>query len=239
MNETSESFFQSDHKSLTVRFEDLLLNPEVELRKMCQLIGEEFEPGMLDTTRSIGHLNPTQISWKQKAGEEIDPKRIAVWRRETTPEEQCQAEAVLGDRLNAYGYPTWCKFDRYIEILNLGILKHFPPLVNHLLDGKTRFWKAHPLETPQLRIFVGDPCQDNWIGPRRRDRLAKTLHVGACAASAMVTGIPLIWVGAHTEEEIKHWGTFQRVIASLLQKRVDVETFCVAPNEPIAPVGTP
>ena len=238
-NEQSEPFFQSDHNSMTVRFEDLLLNSEGELRRLCQLIGEEFEPGMLDTSRSIGHLNPTGITWKEKAGKEVDTKRIAVWRTQTTPEQQCQAEAILGDRLKAYGYPTSFHFSQYIEILNLGVLGHFPDLANHLLDGNSRFWKAHPGEVPRLRLFLGDPRQDSWIGIRHRHRLAKTFYVGIRAMRAMTTGVPLIWLGAPSSEEIKTWGRLSRCIARLLPKRVDIDTFCTDQNEPVAPATTP
>src|SRR5262249_19313350 len=43
-DECSARFCETDGKTLTVRFEDLLLNPESELRKICQFVGEKFEP---------------------------------------------------------------------------------------------------------------------------------------------------------------------------------------------------
>ncbi len=169
----SSSFFKTDRNCLTLRFEDLVTNPENELRKLCDFIGEEFEPGMMDTSKSIAHLNPTNISWKQNAGRQIDRSRVAIWQGETTPEQQRQAEAIAGDRAKGYGYPTSFQFDRYLQVLNLNSLSSFPTLIEHFLDSNTRFWQAHPRETPQMRFFVGDPCQNSWIGQQRSKNSAK------------------------------------------------------------------
>jgi hypothetical protein len=224
-DEQSARFFEVDHNTLTVRYEDLLLDPENEIRKLCLFIGEKFEPNMMDTSQSIRHLNPTQISWKQKAGLQLDPSRIAIWRNETTQEQQCQAEAIAGDRIKAYNYPTSFDLSRYLQILNLGILAHFPTLSDYLLDGNTRFWQAHPREAPRMRFFLGDPCQDGWIGTRRSSRIAKVCDIGACAVHSLATGIPLIWLGTPPMDQIRNWGFLCRVLAKLLPKRLDIDTF--------------
>jgi hypothetical protein len=232
-DERSARFFETDRNTRTVRFEDLVQHPEEELRKLCDFIGEEFEPGMMDTSESVTHVNPTRITWKQKAGQQLDPSRIGVWQRETTVEQQSQAEALIGDRLRYYGYATIFKFIRYINIINLGILAHFPVLADHLLDGDTRFWKTHFREAPRMRVFLGDPCTDGWIGGYRSARLAKVLHVAGCAAGALVTGIPLIWLGAPPTKEVRNWGFLCRCLAKLLPRRLEIEAFCQGQLEPV------
>jgi hypothetical protein len=62
---------------------------------------------MTDMSRSIGHTNPTKISSKLEAGEQLDPDRIAVWRKQTTPQQQRGAEAIAGDRLKDPSLPRW------------------------------------------------------------------------------------------------------------------------------------
>jgi hypothetical protein len=225
-DDSSARFFETDRNSMTLRFEDLVLHPEAELRKLCRFIGEEFEPGMMDTSRSIANVNPDRVSWKQKAGQKIDPSRVAVWRSQTTEKQQRQAEAVVGDRLKAYGYPTSCEFDRYIEILDLVVLSTFPVLVGRLLDGNTRFWKAHPRETPQMKFFVGDPRTLDWVGRSRLSCGAKVLKVAASAADSLVTAVPLTWLGAPPADEVRRWPLLPRTIAKLLSKRLDVDAFC-------------
>ena len=139
---------------------------------------------MMDTSQSIAHLNPTKIPWKQKAGQQVDRGRVAIWQRETNADQQRQAEAIAGDRAKAYGYPTSFQFSRYLQVLNLGNLSTFPSLIENFLDGSTRFWQAHPLEMPQMRFFLGDPCQNGWIGPYRSSRIARVCRVSACAAQS-------------------------------------------------------
>jgi hypothetical protein len=233
-DEQSAWFFEADGNTMTLRYEDLLLNTEDELRKLCRFVNEEFQPEMLDPSQSIRHLNPTQISWKQKAGQQVDPGRVAIWRKETTQEQQCQAEAIVGDRLKAYSYPTSLAFNRYLQILNLGMLSHFPSLIDHLLDGNTRFWQADRRERPEIRFFLGHPHQDGWIGARRSSRIVKVCDVGACAVNSLITGTPLIWLGTPSADQIRRSGFLCRVLAGLLRKRLDIDAFC---NGKLQPAG--
>lgn len=232
-DQASAPFFEADRNVMTLRFEDLVRDPEGELRRLCRFLGEEFEPGMTNTSRSIAHVNRTGEPWKQKAGEAIDSGRGGVWHRETSAEQQAQAEAIAGDRLQAYGYPTAFEFPRYVRVLNLGILADFPALAEHLLDGATRFWPARPGERPRMTIFVGDPCQQGWIGSRRIRRVARILQVGACAVGAHARGTPLIWLGAPPADQRQHWGFLCQTLARLLPRRMEIDAFCSRPLEPI------
>jgi hypothetical protein len=229
-DEASARFFATDRRTLTLRFEDLVRDPEVEVHRLCRFIGEEFEPGMLDTSRSLAQVNRTQEPWKQKVGEPIDSARVGVWHRETTAEQQVQAEAIVGDRLRAYGYPASREFPRYVRVINLGILADFPALAEHLLDGATRFWPAYPGERPRMRIFMGDPCQQGWFGSRRSQRITRVLEVGA-AARALTRGIPLIWLGFPPAERRQHWGLLCHTLAGLMPKRMEIGASCTTPLE--------
>ena len=224
-DDLSASFFEADRNTLTLRFEDVVLKPEVELRKLCDFLDEKFEPGMMDTAHSIGHLNPTKISWKQNAGQQIDPGRTAVWQRETTAEQQSQAEAIAGDRMKAYGYSASFQFSRYLHVLNLGELPNFPALVAKLLDGDSRFWQVHPRERPHKRFFLGDPSQNAWLGITRFDRVAKVCAVAGYVAHSAANGIPVMWLGAPPVNERQNWGVFCRVLAKLLPKQLEVDAF--------------
>src|SRR5262249_16431211 len=55
-DQPSAAFFETDRNTLPLLFEDLVRDPEGQLRQVCYFIGEEFEPGMLDTSRSIRHV---------------------------------------------------------------------------------------------------------------------------------------------------------------------------------------
>jgi hypothetical protein len=231
-DEASAPFCAADRNTLTLTFEDLVRDPEGQLRRLCRFLGEEFEPGMLDTSHSIAHVNRTHEPWKQNAGKPIDADRVGVWRREATAEQQAQAEAIAGDRLRAYGYPTAFEFPRYVRVINRGILADFPALADHLLDGGTRLWPARPGEPPRLTVFVGDPCQRGWIGWRRSRRLARVLQVGAAALEARARGTPLIWLGFPPAEERQHWGLLCHALAGLLPRRMEIDAFRARPPVP-------
>jgi len=225
LDELGTAICEADQNCLTLRFEDLVMSPESELRKLCDFVGEEFEPDMMNASQSNVHVNPTNVSWKQRAGGPLDPDRVAIWQRETTGEQQRQAEAIAGDRAKAYGYPTSFQFDRYLEVLNLSNLSSFPALFESFLDGSTRFWRVRPREVPQMRFFLGDPRQNGWIGQCRSNRFAAVCRVSACAAHSLANGIPLIWLGAPPANQRQDWGFFCRVFAKLLPKQLEVNAF--------------
>ncbi len=100
---------------LLVRYEDLVLETEGTLRKICGFIGEEFEPQMLSWEQIVDkHLPPDSLQgrhWKLK--HRIRPEAVARWRREMSAREIFVAEAFMGAHLRRLGYecryrsPLW------------------------------------------------------------------------------------------------------------------------------------
>ena len=87
LDELGASFFETDHNCLTLRFEDLVMNPESELRRLCDFIGEQFEPSMMNTSQSITHVNPTKIPRKQNTSAfGVSPLALAVAKEEAVDE---------------------------------------------------------------------------------------------------------------------------------------------------------
>jgi glycosyltransferase involved in cell wall biosynthesis len=99
----SSIFFEKDPLACSVRYEDLVQFPEKELARICEFIGESFEPAMLDRSQSLLLLRPKP--WHLKAGEPLDTSRIRIWERELTKDQKRLAEALLGEHLIKYGYP--------------------------------------------------------------------------------------------------------------------------------------
>ncbi|OGR95850.1 MAG: hypothetical protein A2V88_13220 [Elusimicrobia bacterium RBG_16_66_12] len=102
----SSHFFGSDGRAYTLRYEDLLRSPETELRKLCGFIGERFEDSMRDTARSCLHVNRMDEPWKRMSGRPLDESRVYAWRRHLSKTQNRMAEALLWERLKAYGYPV-------------------------------------------------------------------------------------------------------------------------------------
>jgi hypothetical protein len=94
---------------LQVKYEDLVVDPESALRKICRFIGEEFEPGMLSWQQSVEELVPTrELHVHQKLKRTSNLQDIERWKREMTNREIFVAEAFIGGDLRRLGYP--CRF---------------------------------------------------------------------------------------------------------------------------------
>jgi sulfotransferase family protein len=86
--------------ALTVRFEALVERPEAELRRVCQFLGEEFDPAMVTP-------DPAATSdrwWFERATTAIDPARSGRWRTELSRGDVALVERIAGERLARYGY---------------------------------------------------------------------------------------------------------------------------------------
>ena len=162
-DDASRRFFDSDDHSLTVRFEDLVAAPRQELDKITTFLGEEFEPSMLDTSQTGRMVNKRDVAWKSKASQPIDRSRLEVWRREISAEENCMAEAILGDRLGAYGYPRLNRFETLGELYpDLASAAKFEGPLRSVAAEGIRFWRANGSEQVTARVYLGDPGEASW-----------------------------------------------------------------------------
>jgi hypothetical protein len=90
---------------LQVRYEDLVLETESALRKICGFIGEEFEPQMLSWQLEVDEQVPARerdvnAKLKLKSGAES----VARWKREMSAREMFVSEAFMGSDLTRLGY---------------------------------------------------------------------------------------------------------------------------------------
>ncbi|MFD8569925.1 sulfotransferase family protein [Streptomyces sp. NPDC057694] len=88
-----------------VRFEDLVADPETELRGICGFLGEEYAHGMSEPYRMAGRAVPARKTWHAHTHGELDVTRAGTWTTRLTPEQIRLCDTVLGDRLTAHGYP--------------------------------------------------------------------------------------------------------------------------------------
>lgn len=124
--------FRETYDSTTwcdVRYEDLCLEPEKTLKRVCDFIGEEFYPSMLDFHKtSIGIARGRQRD-HAPLGEPVSGKYIGIYKKHLSVYEQEVYAAIAGKTQNAYGYEL--DYDP-IEIsdLELSIMKEW--------DGRIR-----------------------------------------------------------------------------------------------------
>ena len=99
---------------LLVRYEDLLLEMEPTLRKICAFIGEEFEPQMLTWEGKVDEQVPAREQVRHtKLKLRIGSEGVARWQREMSAREIFVCEAFMGSHLSRLGYarrypnPLW------------------------------------------------------------------------------------------------------------------------------------
>lgn len=78
-------------RCLTVRYEELVMDPERELTRVCDFLGLEYSPVMLDIEESTSYSRP-------------DPKYASQWRKALTKKEILWVEDRCGDRMVERGY---------------------------------------------------------------------------------------------------------------------------------------
>jgi hypothetical protein len=90
---------------LQVRYEDLVLETEDTLRRICSFIGEDFEPQMLSWERKVDEQVPARerhVHGKLKT--RIGSEGVARWKREMNGRERFVSEAFMGSHLTRLGY---------------------------------------------------------------------------------------------------------------------------------------
>lgn len=193
-HERSREFFASDPLSCTVRYEELVADPEAVLRQVCSFIGEELEPGMLAGTRETGTLVRESESWKGNAGDPVDASRAGGWRNMPEADRRL-GDALAGDLLRELDYPLagarlengWLWLHPATEVAASDVELH-----RHLAEGR-RLWPISAGERPVAGLLVGDPDADDWLGRGSGERLLAVLAIVRRAVSLRLRGKPVSW----------------------------------------------
>lgn len=90
---------------LVIRYEDLVRDPERELRRICALLGEDYDPAMLGYHRQ-NVAYPTDERNARNLKRPVQGDTCGRWRTGLTIREQRIFEAIAGDHLERYGYPV-------------------------------------------------------------------------------------------------------------------------------------
>ncbi|MFE9766322.1 sulfotransferase family protein [Streptomyces sp. NPDC005808] len=87
-----------------LRFEDLVTDPESQLRGVCAYLGEEYVPEMREPCRVAELAVPARKTWHRRTRGALDSSQAANWTTRLTPNQITLCDEVLGDRLTSYGY---------------------------------------------------------------------------------------------------------------------------------------
>jgi hypothetical protein len=91
--------WRDDPRVVVVRFEDLLAKPEVVVAEVCEHLGLDFRPEMLDVPRVGSSHQPDR---PEQRG--IDPGAAGRWRTGLTPTEAWICQRITREGMAAQGY---------------------------------------------------------------------------------------------------------------------------------------
>jgi hypothetical protein len=100
----SRDRFAHDPLTMTLRYEDLVTEPERELRSVCELIGETFEASMLDSRRSATGVAAEHEWWKQSVAGPLHTGSVGRWRGEMSADARRFASLHLAGYLREHRY---------------------------------------------------------------------------------------------------------------------------------------
>jgi hypothetical protein len=86
---------------LQVRYETLATQPEPELRRICQALGEEYSSEMLAAPEDAPRSSP----WLQLAEKPVTDARLGTWREQLDEEQVAIVEWISGPLMHTLGYP--------------------------------------------------------------------------------------------------------------------------------------
>ncbi len=85
---------------LLVKYEDLVAQPEQQLRRLCNHIGIEYQSALLEP-------DPAELDQRRphhRSYEKMTPARVALWRAQLEPWQVSAIEAVAGNYMEEFGY---------------------------------------------------------------------------------------------------------------------------------------
>jgi hypothetical protein len=87
-----------------VRYEDIIADPEREMRAVCAFLGEEFHPDMCLPEQIAAQVTPANWSHQKQILRGVNDKSVELWREELEPWEVATLERAARGRLRSLGY---------------------------------------------------------------------------------------------------------------------------------------
>jgi hypothetical protein len=87
-----------------VRYEQLVSEPERELRSMCRFLREDYHPAMSEPATVASVAVPSRKTWHRLTHSPVTTDRTGSWRQRLEPWEIALCDATIGAKLTTMGY---------------------------------------------------------------------------------------------------------------------------------------
>lgn len=103
-NAQAEPFLARDPLSMSLRYEDLVDDPEHHLRRVCDRIGVEFDPAMVAFAGAAADVSSANETWKTQVSGALTSSRKYAWKNDLPPEWRTVCDLVCHEGLVRHGY---------------------------------------------------------------------------------------------------------------------------------------
>jgi hypothetical protein len=225
LDRASARFFRSDARSITIRLEDLVADPERELRRVCQLIGEDYDPQMVER-RGVSDLAAEHEWWKQGAGEPLDPSRLGRWRTELSGEHQAFAALHCHALIEEYRYEGARQPQARLAVVPLAerVASEDETFLLELSRHDTVVVQPAPLTPGSLArteqvVFWGEPGQLGMrLGHSTPQRLRGLARIVLDLGRRRALRRPALWVRQRTGWKVRSGDRSEQVLVRFLAR---------------------
>jgi hypothetical protein len=230
----SRDRIKADPRAMTLRYEDLVEEPERELRRVCAFIGEEYEPAMLDSSGTASVVAAEHEWWKESVAGPIHSASVGRWRSEMSADAKRFAALHLAGYLREHGYEGAREARLQVAVLPLAdaVGPNNEVLLLELARRDITVVRPPP-STPlallrqQQLVFLGvsgqlDPSRDL---PVTR-RVVAIAMLGAGLVARRIRGRPALWVRRATLGDRHRTDAGERSVLALL--RVSARTVSIS-----------
>ncbi|XVQ11810.1 sulfotransferase [Spirillospora sp. CA-255316] len=87
-----------------LQYERLVADPVEELSSLCEFLGEDFDPAMIEPQEIAPRVVPSEKVWHDLTRSPVGTAHVGAWAGRLEPWEAGLAELAFGERLAEYGY---------------------------------------------------------------------------------------------------------------------------------------
>jgi len=230
----SRERIEADTRAMTLRYEDLVTEPERELRRVCEFIGEDYEPDMLERRESAPGVAAEHEWWKASVSGPLQTTSMRRWRREMSTDAQRFAAFHLADYLREHGYEG--ALDARDQIALVPVADAVGPTNERLLLELARRSTAVVRPSPATPwalheqnglVFLGVRGQlDPGRGQPSARRVILTALLGGGLLARRLQRRPILWIRRATLRARRPGDPSECLLALLLRllaRQVDLE----------------
>ena len=225
MNEAAAGFYRTANSTYTLRYEDLIADPEAELTRLCDFIGEPFDAAMIEGREASGGVAAEHVWWKGDVTGPLDPSRSGGWTERMPERIQHYAALNLGEMLEEHGYGTAAEPARRLTVVPAGdaISARYDEVLLDLADVDVAIRRPIPTRASALAdadpiVFFGVVGQLDLDRDRpARARAVDIARLAGLLLARRLQGRPVFWVRRLSLIRRHREDGGERAIARLLQ----------------------